>query len=97
MFNYLDLMSLIIEIWDIVIKGNEKWIDFDNDKFLLDFDILILMGILRRNLDDFCLEDKGEFCELSICSVCICLGIFFIKLRKGMLNIMLLILFVCFF
>lgn len=49
-------MSLIIEIWDIVIKGNEKWIDFDNDKFLLDFDILILMGILRRNLDDFCLE-----------------------------------------
>lgn len=56
MFNYLDLMSLIIEIWDIVIKGNEKWIDFDNDKFLLDFDILILMGILRRNLDDFCLE-----------------------------------------
>lgn len=56
MFNYLDLMSLIIEIWDIVIKGNEKWIDFDNDKFLLDFDILILMGILRRNFDDFCLE-----------------------------------------
>lgn len=32
MFNHSDLTSLITEIRDIAIKGNEKRIDFDNNK-----------------------------------------------------------------
>lgn len=89
MFNHSDLMSLITEIRDIAIKGNEKRIDFDNDKSLSDSDILTLTGISRRNLDDLCLEVQGQLRESSTRSVRTCLGIFLTKLRTGMPNKML--------
>lgn len=82
-------MSLITEIRDIAIKGNEKRIDFDNDKSLSDSDILTLTGISRRNLDDLCLEVQGQLRESSTRSVRTCLGIFLTKLRTGISNKML--------